>query len=271
MSDEFFRRHVDELLSVTAFRDRHPGFQVRLFPLDELADVVVGELEGRDLRLYNKSLAALLRGDQVQRITVDIIDNEATLADGAPVLQAARDAGATELWARVRYTSIEIVESSGEAAIRDTIVLGTPESASDFQRRYIDELISDPAFRARHPNFHVRLFPIDELAHVYVQELQGSALRLYNKTLAALLRGDQTERLIVELSDESGTPTLAAGEPILQAARDAGATEIMARVRYVSREVVPVWWRSSHEPTLEVITTDDDDAILTDDDIELME
>lgn len=142
---------------------------------------------------------------------------------------------------------------------------------SEFFRSYVDELISDPEFRARHPHFHVRMIPIDELSFVTVGELEGSALRLYNKTLDALLNGGHVERIIIELVDESSTPTLAAGEPILKAARDAGATELMATVRYYSRDVDPIWWDRSHLPTLDVITTDDDVPITTDDDIELME
>ena len=137
--------------------------------------------------------------------------------------------------------------------------------------RYIDELIEDPVFRKRHPHFHVRLFPIADLDFVYVHSLEGSALRLYNKTYEQLLSGALPKQLTIELSDESATPTLAAGDPILQAARDAGFTEMMARVRYVSREIEPVWWRESNAPTLDAITTEDDVAITTDDDIELME
>ncbi len=268
---EFFRRYVDDLLGVGAFRDRYAGFKVRLFPVAELSGVVIGALTGRDLRLYNKTIAALLRGDSIKRVGVEIIDDEPTLYDGAPVLAAARDAGVEEIYANVRYLSITPSETSGTRVIRDALTLTEPEPAANYQRRYIDELIGDPVFRARHPGFHVRLFPISELAHVNINDLSDRDLRIYNKALASLLRGEQTTRIVVELSDESGTPTLAGGDPILLAARDAGVTELMATLRYTSREVVPVWWDSSNEETLEVITTDDDDAIRTDDDLELME
>jgi hypothetical protein len=146
---------------------------------------------------------------------------------------------------------------------------------SDFFRRYIDELLSDATFSARHPHFHVRLFPIDELAHITVGTLEGRDLRKYNKSLAALLRGDPVDRITVDIVSSVLEPVLSAGAPVLQAARDAGKTELWARVRYVSRTVERVWWNSpgvsgaGNIPELEVLITEDEDPILTEDGDEL--
>lgn len=142
---------------------------------------------------------------------------------------------------------------------------------SEFYRRYVDDLINDPAFRDRHPHFHVRLIPIDELDFVNIGGLEGAALRQYTEALVALQRGGQVGRITIELSADSATPTLAAGEPILKAAREVGVSELMATVRYESRAVPSAWWDPSLLPTLDALTTDDDMALTTDDDIELME
>jgi hypothetical protein len=142
---------------------------------------------------------------------------------------------------------------------------------SEFFRRYVEELIAEPEFRDRHPHFHVRLIPIDALDFVNVGELEDRALRQYNDALAAFESGGQVDRITIELSIESATPTLAAGDPILKAAREAGVSELMANVRYESKDVPSAWWDPSHLPTLDAITTDDDVALVTDDDIELME
>jgi hypothetical protein len=139
---------------------------------------------------------------------------------------------------------------------------------SEFFRRYVDELIADEEFRLRHPHFHVRLFPIDELAHIVVGALTGRDLRQYNKSLAALLRGDPVDRITVDVIASIDEPALAAGGPVLQAARDAGVSELWARIRYVSRTVDGVWWSGSglgpsNAPDLQLLTTEDENPITT--------
>lgn len=147
---------------------------------------------------------------------------------------------------------------------------------SEFFQRYVDELLDDEEFRARHPHFHVRLIPTAELAFVEVPTLTGKALREYNKTLAALLRGDRAGRLTVDIIEDADTLALASGDPILQAARDAGVDEVWARLRYDSREVAGAWWSGAGVPgatnttTLELLLTEDGESIVSEDDIALV-
>lgn len=146
---------------------------------------------------------------------------------------------------------------------------------SEFFSRYVDELLSDPDFRARHPHFHVRLFPVAELAHVIV-EPEGSALVQYSKALAALLRGDPVPRIKVDIADDVALPALVSGDPVLQAARDAGVDELWADIRYLSRDAEGVWWSangpgaSSQAPTLDFILNEDGEVILAEDGVELV-
>jgi hypothetical protein len=146
---------------------------------------------------------------------------------------------------------------------------------SDFFRRYVDELLADEAFRARHPHFHVRLFLVADLDHVEIGTLTGRDLREYNKALAALVAGNQIKRITVDLIEDETTATLSAGEPILLAARDAGETELWARVRYDSRAVVGAWWSgagvpgATNAPGLQLILNEASEIITAEDDIEL--
>lgn len=107
MSD-FFRRYIEEVLEDQEFIERHPHLHVRLVPVEALESVDIGELEGAELQEYDKASAAVLRGDPVPRLVVDVVDGGVFLAEGAPVLQAARDEGIAELWARIRYESRDV-------------------------------------------------------------------------------------------------------------------------------------------------------------------
>jgi len=147
---------------------------------------------------------------------------------------------------------------------------------SEFFRRYVDNILGDEDFRARHPHFHIALLPIDELAHIDSVPLEGSDLRKYNKALAALLRGDSVERITVDIVSADAGLALAAGGPVLQAARDAGVGELWARVRYLSREVDSVWWTAlglpgaEVAPALQLLTTEGGDPLTAEDGDELV-
>jgi hypothetical protein len=147
---------------------------------------------------------------------------------------------------------------------------------SEFFQRYVDELISDPAFRERHPHFHVRLIPIDELSHVVVDGLQGRDLRDYNKALEALLRGDAVSRVTVDIIEDAELVALSSGDPVLQAARDAGVTELYARLRYFARDVEGAWWTAEDRagagttPTLDLLITEDEEVLISEDGIEFV-
>ncbi len=146
--------------------------------------------------------------------------------------------------------------------------------ADDFFRRFISDISDDTAFTDRHPHFHVRLIPVAALESVEIDEFSGRDLRRYNKALAALLRGDQVDRIVVDVVSPGGGFELDDGAPILQAARDAGTEELRALIRYVSRPVERAWWGSPDVPAeLTVATellTEDEDPILTEDSQELV-
>jgi hypothetical protein len=80
---------------------------------------------------------------------------------------------------------------------------------SEFFRLFVAEILSSSAFRDRHPHFHRRWVPLEDLEHVTLPELTASELAEQAKYERAIAAGDpqpadsfwtarQADRVIVD-------------------------------------------------------------------------
>jgi hypothetical protein len=147
---------------------------------------------------------------------------------------------------------------------------------SDFFERYVDPLIEDAAFRLRHPHFHRREIELTLLDHVELGTLEGADATKQAKYEAAFAAGSRVPPLEVQILADSATLIFDGPDAVLAAARAFGATLHMARIAYDSTLTSQAFWNGSSglasaaAATAQVLITEDDVTLLTEDGLELV-
>jgi hypothetical protein len=112
---------------------------------------------------------------------------------------------------------------------------------SEFFRLFVAEILSSSAFRDRHPHFHRRWVPLEDLEHVTLPELTASELAEQAKYEREIAAGDRLPAIKLELVEDSTTPAFLGPNALLAAVRDAELAEVWAHIRYDSAAADSFW------------------------------